>query len=306
MMFSLEILLHLKLIVAVATTNTLSDSRRNINLHVNVAAGVDNQTTLETRSLLRSQGNSLNASLKQSLKKGGQGPGCQCMPSNAAWAPPARTKPKCIFIDLGAADGNTFKKFLSDGFGHSPNDAAQCGRLGDYEALLVEANPRFDAALHALVSANPGKVRVIPSTAAYMCEGKTTFYLDTQNHDVNYWGSSMSPNHPDAAKSGYTKVTVPTLNLMKFLTENTIPGDFVILKMDIEGAEWDIVPCLAMSPIAPRINFFFVEKHPSSWSVTNPTEAQWSQAVGTLQKHGVQIPEYSSSTLLQQGPHRSL
>ena len=32
--------------------------------------------------------------------------------NNPNWKKTARTEPKCIFIDLGAADGNTFAKFL--------------------------------------------------------------------------------------------------------------------------------------------------------------------------------------------------
>ena len=32
--------------------------------------------------------------------------------NNPSWKKTARTEPKCIFIDLGAADGNTFAKFL--------------------------------------------------------------------------------------------------------------------------------------------------------------------------------------------------
>ena len=34
------------------------------------------------------------------------------MANNPNWKKTERTEPKCIFIDLGAADGNTFSKFL--------------------------------------------------------------------------------------------------------------------------------------------------------------------------------------------------
>jgi len=305
----------MKLIVAIVTANSLVGSIRNIDLTARVAdsalpwrkhkeanaSDVDVRATPVANFLMpraqRRQSDSLNVVIERSLK-GRQGPGCQCLPSSTAWKTSARSVPKCIFIDLGAADGNTFKTFLANGFDNAPNNpATKCGQFSDYEAMLVEANPRFDAPLHALESAYPGKVQAVASTAAYMCEGQTTFYLDTQNSEVNYWGSSMSPNHPDAVKSGHTKVTVPSLNLMKFLTESTIPGDFVLMKMDIEGAEWDILPCLAKSPIAPRINILLVEKHPADWSVSKPTETEWSQAVTTLVNQGVQIPAYNSPTL---------
>lgn len=300
-------------LIVVLVTSVLVDHLKSFNLDAKVSDSAmlwrrtlsANATHIHSRdqkqNLRGQQSDSLSLSSEFSLRKAVTGPGCKCLPRSAAWVPSNRTVPKCIFIDLGAANGNTFQTFLANGFGNAPDTASECGKLGDYQAFLVEANPRFDSPLHELTVAYPDKVHVAPSTAAYMCEGETTFYLDVTNHEVNYWGSSMSPNHPDAVKSGHTKVTVPTINLMKYLTENTIQGDFVLLKMDIEGAEWDILPCLANSDIAPRIKFLFVEKHPASWSVSNPPESEaesfWSQAVTALQHHGVKIPDYNSNTL---------
>ena len=48
---------------------------------------------------------------------------------------PARTEPRCVFIDLGAADGNTFDSFLANGYGPVKN----CPRHGEWQAILVEA-----------------------------------------------------------------------------------------------------------------------------------------------------------------------
>ena len=57
--------------------------------------------------------------------------------------------------------------------------------------------------------------RALFPIARYMCEAKTTFYLDTTSVEHNYWGSSMSANHVDTKKSGHQAVTVPTVNVMK-------------------------------------------------------------------------------------------
>lgn len=222
------------------------------------------------------------------------GPTCRCMPSNPTWSKPTRTNPKCIFVDLGAANGNTFEKFLQDGYG----PVSQCAHgTGDYEAFLVEANPRFAADLNKLQTNYPGKVHALPSTAAYMCEGQTTFYIDTVTTEHNYWGSSMSANHQDVQASGAkTKVTVPTSNLMKILSENTIPGDWVMVKMDIEGAEWDILPCLAESPLAKQIDRLYLEQHPAAWSVANPPEDSMPAIKAKLAAKGVDMPGYFSNT----------
>lgn len=231
-----------------------------------------------------------NASFKLAMP-----PNCKCVGSNPAWVKTTRTVPKCIFIDLGAADGNTFGNFVHNGYG----PVKDCGNgSGDFEAWLVEANPRFEAPLKALEVQYPGKVHALPSTAAYMCEGQTSFFLDVQNHDVNYWGSSMGKNHPDAIKSGHQQVTVPTANLMRMLYENTIPGDWVMVKMDIEGAEWDIMPCLADSPVAHSIDRFYLEQHPAEWSPTEPTPVASSieDAKAKLKAKGVDVPGYFSNT----------
>jgi len=223
------------------------------------------------------------------------GPNCDCQISNPAWKKTMRNTPKCIFIDLGAANGNTFEDFLNNKYG----DVKNCAHgTGDYEAFLVEANPRFQAALKSIENNNQ-KVHAFPSTAAYMCEGQTSFFLDTVNHDKNYWGSSMSSNHQDVQASGKQKVTVPTANLMKLLYENTIPDDYVMVKMDIEGAEWDIMPCLATAPIASNIDRLYLEQHPASWCTKAPpvpAESTMTNAKATLKSKGVDIPDYFSQT----------
>jgi len=217
---------------------------------------------------------------------------CQCEPFSSKWSKCARTVPKCIFIDLGAADGNSFEAFLSDQYG----PVSGCPS-GQWEAVLVEANPRFDAPLQQLAARFPGSVHSASSTAAYMCEAKTSFYLDTLNHHVNYWGSSMSAKHPDAMRSGLQKVTVPMQNLNRILFEKTIPGDWVMVKMDIEGAEWDMMPCLASSPPASLIDRLYVEEHAVSWGLVGTTWQDMQRAKAELRRRGVDIPVYNSPTL---------
>jgi FkbM family methyltransferase len=220
---------------------------------------------------------------------------CNCESVSAHWTGAAARPSKCVFIDLGAADGNTFRKFISDGYGPVGN----CPSGGDWEAYLVEANPRFEQNLKSLEQQYPGKVHSMSSTAAYMCEASTSFYLDTTNHGHNYWGSSMSSTHPDVVKSGQVKVTVPTMNVIRTIMEHTVQGDWVMLKMDIEGAEWDIVPCLAKSPYLGLVDAFYLEQHPRDWNPdTTTTEAEMNSAKSYIQSRGVYMPDYFSQTLV--------
>lgn len=225
-----------------------------------------------------------------------EGSPCSCEATNAAWQPSTRTSARCVFIDLGAADGNTFEVFLSGEY----QDLANCTANGAdaWDAILVEANPKFDKPLMAEAAKYPiGKVNAMASTAAYMCEASTSFYLDTVNDEHNNWGSSMSENHTDVVASGKVKVTVPTMNINRILYEQTIPADRVILKMDIEGAEWDIVPCLAKSPSASLIDIFFLEEHNTAWGNIDTTAKEFAAAKATLISKNVLMPDYFSETL---------
>jgi len=217
---------------------------------------------------------------------------CSCVPSSASWSKCRRTTPKCVWIDLGAADGNSFKSFLGNYYG----PVANCPS-GQWEAMLVEANPRFDQDLSQVASEWPGSMHMYSSTAAYMCKAQTSFYLDTVTHANNYWGSSMSPNAADVRASGLQKVTVPTLNLNQILYEMTIPGDWVMVKMDIEGAEWDILPCLALAPAASLVDRLFVEIHNQSMGSTGTDPATMEAAQALLRLRGIDIPAYFSNTL---------
>ncbi|CAJ1448728.1 unnamed protein product [Effrenium voratum] len=195
---------------------------------------------------LRAGSNASRSALRAGLRR----PSCTCEANNPSWKRPTRSEPKCVFIDLGAADGNTFDSFLADDYGPVHN----CPHGGDWEAILVEANPMFSKKLQALQSNLPGKVQSLASTAAYSCETTTSFSIDADAAH-NYWASSLMEN------VGRRQVTVPTVNVNKLLAESVIPGDWVMLKVDIEGAEYDVMPCLAEFKDAELIDEIFLEEH---------------------------------------------
>jgi FkbM family methyltransferase len=217
-------------------------------------------------------------------------PPCQCQ-ANGQWPPTTRVIPKCIFIDLGAANANSFQQFLAGHYG----PVANCPSGGQWEAYLVEANPQFNADLQAAQQQYPGPVpgTVYPfsSTAAYSCVGQTSFSIDP---DVahNRWGSSMKRSF-----DGSTTVTVPTLNVMELIAKHTIQADWVMLKVDIEGAEFDLIPCLSQSNSAHFIDRMYLEEH--TWLNTDSvyTKEQYAAAKQHLITVGVDIPAYFSQTL---------
>eukprot|EP00434_Breviolum_minutum_P027665 symbB.v1.2.024471.t1/scaffold2320.1/size82376/3 len=197
-----------------------------------------------------------------------------------------RTQPKCLFIDLGAGSGSDLEAFAQDKFGPVGNCPS-----GDWEAILVEANPVFTATLNAVAAQFPGKVHVNASHAAYMCDAKTAFYINEAE------STSITGFHQAVASSTLgtelKQVEVETVNINRLLIENAIPGDYVILKMDVEGAEFDILPCMAESPSGSLIDRLYVEEHDPSWGLEGATLNTMQTAMAGLRTRGVDIPKNS-------------
>jgi len=211
---------------------------------------------------------------------------CQCEANNPLWKATTRVEPKCIFIDLGAANANTFQQFLNGDYG----PVAQCPS-GQWEAFLVEANPQFTPALVAAEAKFPGHVHPYGGTAAYTCVGSTSFSIDPDTKN-NHWGSSMVRDD-----LGGATVTLPTMNVIQLIAETTIKADWVMLKVDVEGTEFDILPCLAQYTNAGLIDRMYLEEHhwiSSSASVYTPE--QYEQSKQKLVSMGVDIPAYFSHT----------
>jgi len=217
-------------------------------------------------------------------------PQCQCVANNPAWKKTERTEPKCIFIDLGAADGNTFAKFLENDYG----PVKDCPS-GKWEAFLLEANPQFTKELNSLQENFPGQVHSLAEHAAFSCEGTTSFFIDA-DATHNHWGSSMMSDAPDAKKSGDVKVTVPMLNVVQLIAENVRPDDWVMLKVDVEGAEYNLIPCLAQFSEAGMVDRMYLEEHWWFPSITEAAKSALAEAKKQLVGKHVDIPNYYSET----------
>jgi len=219
-------------------------------------------------------------------------PPCQCEAFNQHWTYPQKRGPACLFIDLGAADGETYKAFLRRSDKWSFAYDVGSSRHEDCYAYLLEANPRFTPDLEAL---RAGRVYPMTATAVYMCDKpRESFYLDAAG--PGGWGSSLDKEHEVVAERARA-VGVRLYNLMRLLQENALPEDTVVVKMDIEGAEYDILPCLAESPAASLIDTLYLEDHcPGSWwcpstGQAGNSKAQFSAALQKLKQLGVKIPD---------------
>jgi len=272
-------------------------------------------------------------------------PPCQCESHAKSWKKKERSKgskPKCVYLALGANDGDMYQTFLTSSASGTAEDLGSWKRLhevnyiqawktmsvfqrasgwvvrkvqhltgtappvfrlgpdhqhgSECEAYLVEADNKWSDELDEVIESakkqTPGaEITAIVPKCVFMCEGTATFEVDSGTSESI--GSSMGRKEDKDKERFQKNMKVPTMNLLKFLYENTTPEDFVILDMDIEGAEFDILPCLAKSPAAELVDELYMEVHHFSWSMTHPTKEQMIDAVDTLVKKGVIFPDYS-------------
>lgn len=233
-------------------------------------------------------------------------------------------KPRYIFVDLGANRADSLEAFLqhegakfeydfpsptwaghedagkqqdvhSFYSGRTENAFLTCATSHTIEIYLFEANPVFNADLvkakeHYLSQGK--KIEIFPSTVCDVIDGLRTFYLDTVNEAHDYWGSSTYANHGDVVNSHSNGTELTAVNISRWLLMNTLPRDFVVVKMDIEGAEYDIVPHLAQMHLWTVIDALLVEWH--TWLPDGEAAMVASSAADKLKAEGVQMPAYNS------------
>jgi len=202
----------------------------------------------------------------------GAGAVCQCEATSPSWKPCGRTVPKCIFIDLGAGDGAELRSLNANGFG----SLANCPSGGQWEAILVEADPGFRTSLELAVQEHPNSVH-LENSAPYMCDAAAAFTFDTQRQSASYF--------KDNQETRYRQVQGRTTNVNRLIYERTIPGDWVMVVLQSNnvasiGTE-GVLPCLSTSPVVSLIDRLYLEL-PS----LSPESAA---AVSVLQQHGVDV-----------------
>lgn len=130
---------------------------------------------------------------------------------------------KYVFIDLGAYDGDSIKAFYGMDL---PVPYTQ------FDIYAFEPNPLFAEPLAQLARENPRIT--LSKKAAYISSGLQDWGMDQSQTPM---GSTLmrTKRNWDAA----VKTTVECFDFSKWLKK--FRGSYVIVKMDIEGAEYDVL-----------------------------------------------------------------
>lgn len=85
------------------------------------------------------------------------------------------------------------------------------------------------------------------------------FYLDS--YSSNNWGSSLRKDHPRVVLSGGHAVTVDCKDVAAIIGSYT-KEDFIVLKMDIEGTEYELLIDFIKKGVFSLVDYMAIEFHP--------------------------------------------
>lgn len=175
------------------------------------------------------------------------------------------TPSKNVYFDLGTNNGDSIKYFLakSNKMPYSLLKNYEKRLNSKWEIFAFEANSYFNNDLELLKNEciNEGHVfHLFNETAAWIKNETIKFYLDTVNFNKSFWGSSVIKKHPDVVKSNQKNVEVRGVDISSLLKQFK-KDDEIVMKIDIEGAEYKLLLHLLKQNTLQLIDFIIIEFH---------------------------------------------
>lgn len=152
-----------------------------------------------------------------------------------------------VFIDLGAYDGDTIKEFFN--WGQIINNPHE------FEIYAFEPNPNLEKQMLRIQKQT--KNLTFKPWAAWTFDGLVEMAADGTDTPM---GSTLMPGK-QAIWDSHPHVTVKAFDFSKWLNQKFTVEDFVIIKMDIEGAEFPVLKKMVKDGTIRIPNLLFVEFH---------------------------------------------
>ena len=146
-----------------------------------------------------------------------------------------------LFIDAGANIGQSIDNFIK----HWPN-------WNEYLILSYEANPNLKNQFERFSSKKNIKFF---SSAIWSYDGFIDFYLSTEHN----FGSSINKNKK-SGRLDKTPISVPCVDIDRIIREHK-DKEYIILKLDIEGAEYELLNYMFDKGTFNYINELYIEFH---------------------------------------------
>ena len=150
-----------------------------------------------------------------------------------------------IFIDLGSFNGDITHKFMGSPL-YSP----------DFELHAFEANPLFT---HANFLCYDKKIK-IHRVAAWISDGELDIFVNRQKR-LNVQGTSVFKEKITGNLDRENPVSIKCINFDFWLRSNFAHDDNIIIKSNIEGAEYPLFSHLMDTGTINYINRLYLRLH---------------------------------------------
>jgi FkbM family methyltransferase len=165
-----------------------------------------------------------------------------------------------VFLDCGAHNGCSVRKFIKTR-----------GDWSDFEIICFECNPKieFVPPREALYVKRYRK-------AVWITDAKARFYLGKQRGSH---GSSLLRKKSTGQLDRKKPIWVDTIDFSLWLINNFAQSDYIVLKMDIEGAEYAVLDRMFSDRSIHYVNELFIEWH---WNKIGHHEEKHKKLVNHL------------------------
>jgi len=146
-----------------------------------------------------------------------------------------------IFIDAGAHDGCSIRKFRKE------NDIDSMFLIYSFEI-----DPDFFSCFSHIVN------HTFINKAVWIEDGQKEFYRSAA------WlqdGGTLIKNKKSGKLDKENPITIETIDFSKWVFDNLFTSDYIILKMDIEGAEYPVISKMIKDGSFNYINELWIEWH---------------------------------------------
>lgn len=154
-----------------------------------------------------------------------------------------------VFIDLGSYKGDTIKEFYN--WTQLIDDPTK------FEIFAFEPNPDLETQMKKL--ANNFRNVSFKAWAAWINDGTIQLAVDKTATPM---GSTVM-NSKSAIWDNFPHIQVKCFDFSKWLKNKFSENDEIIVKMDIEGAEFKVLEKMLADGTINLIDYLFVEFHPN-------------------------------------------
>jgi FkbM family methyltransferase len=190
-----------------------------------------------------------------------------------------------IFLDCGTHYGEGLRQF-SDMF-HMDEE---------WKIHTFEANPVTYEVFKSRRLPHLGGNVLAYNYAVTTYDGEIDMYIESPDTEIRDTGQGSSIVSKDKwnPQDGILKfkeelVPVPCIDLSKFVELNTSEDDFIVMKLDVEGAEYDILDKMLEEMTLHRISHLFVEFHAKYFTNLEEMQQREFNLVQKIRAEGINL-----------------